>query len=277
MWTCCSSRRAQPGQRQALTVNDILSKVSHELSQASHQLGFALLPTEEGTFQHIEFAPLEGTRILVVVSTSHAEVAHKVVDLGSAVAASDLQQGANHLNAEFAGRPLHTVRAAMVEQLRQERILYDALLSRALKIASSTLEEMAAPASVFLEGASFLLEGVSDATDHAPLSTLRALLAMIEHKDRLVRILTAYIEGPGLTVRIGTEHQSPEMQDFGLVMSTYSDGQRTGGVGVIGLRRMRYSRAIATVDRVSRAVTRVLVEPQSRPLEHEQRDETGHV
>ena len=260
--------------RKAVTVNDILSNVSHELSQASHQLGFALLPVEEGTFRHIEFAPLEGTRILVIVSTSHVEVAHKVVDLGSPVAASDLRQGANYLNTEFAGRPLHTVRAAMVEQLRHERILYDALLSRALKLASSTLDEMVTPASVFLEGASFLIEDVSDATDHAPLSTLRALLAMIEHKDRLLRILTAYIEGPGLTVRIGTEHQSPEMQDFGLVMSTYSDGQRTGGVGVIGLRRMRYSRAIATVDRVSRAVSRVLVEPQARPPDHERRDET---
>ena len=263
--------------RQAGTVNDILSNVSHELSQASHQLGFALLPSEESTFRHIEFAPLEGSRILVIVSTSHAEVAHKVVDLGETVAAADLTQGANYLNTEFARQPLRTVRAAVVEQLRQERMLYDALLSRALKLASSTLEDMVSPASVFLEGANFLLEEVSDSTDRAPLSTLRALLTMIEHKDRLVRILTEYVEGPGLTVVIGTEHQSPEMQDFGLVMSTYSDGRRTGGVGVIGPRRMRYSRAIATVDRMSRAVTRVLVVPLARPPDHERRHETGHV
>ena len=38
------------------------------------------------------------------------------------------------------------------------------------------------------------------------LPTLRALLAMLEEKDRLARLLTAYLEDPGLTIVIGTEH-----------------------------------------------------------------------
>ena len=37
----------------------------------------------------------------------------------------------------------------------------------------------------------------------------------------------------------------------------YSDGRRTGAVGVIGPTRMRYSRSINVVDSLSRAITRV--------------------
>ncbi len=96
---------------------------------------------------------------------------------------------------------------------------------------------------------------------------------MIERKDQLVRLLNAYIDGRGLTVVIGTEHASPEMQDFSLVMSTYSDGQQSGSVGVIGPRRMRYSRAISAVDSVSHAVSRVLV-AQTSP-DHDRRQQTG--
>jgi transcriptional regulator of heat shock response len=60
------------------------------------------------------------------------------------------------------------------------------------------------------------------------------------------------------------------MQHFSLVTSTYVDGGCTGSIGIIGPRRMRYSRAIAAVDRVSRAVSRVLV-AQAASSDHDRR------
>ena len=245
--------------RQAGTVSDVLSNVSHELSLASHQLGFALRPPSGGTFQHIEFVPLDNARILVVVRADGDEVAHKVVDLEEQIRPSELSQGANYLNSEFAGMPLWDVRAAVAEQLRQERMLYDRLLSRALRLASSTLEGLVPQNSLFLEGASFLVDQFSEDDSQVQFTTLRALLSMIERKDQLVRLLNEYLEGSSLTVVIGTEHVSAEMRGLSVVMSPYSDGRRTGCVGVIGPRRMRYSHAISAVDSVSRAVSRVLV------------------
>ena len=100
---------------------------------------------------------------------------------------------------------------------------------------------------------------------------------MIEKKDQLVRLLNEYLDGSGLTVVIGTEHVSPEMRGFSLVLSPYSDGQRTGSVGVIGPRRMRYSRAISAVDSVSRAVSRVLFTQGTPPPANDRRHETGNA
>ncbi len=50
----------------------------------------------------------------------------------------------------------------------------------------------------------------------------------------------------------------PDLQPFSLVASTYSDGRRTGTIGILGPTRMRYSRAISAVDSLSRTVSRVL-------------------
>jgi heat-inducible transcriptional repressor len=264
--------------RQAGTVSDVLSNVSHELSRASHQLGFATMPPTGGILRQIEFVLLEGTRILVVVETDEGTVEHKVIELGERVEASELKHGSNYLNTEFTGLPLWKVRAAVTEQLRQQRMLYDQLLSRALRLASSTLEDMVPPNSLFLEGAGFLLDDAiqHDHEERVPLGTLRALLTMIERKDQLVRLLSEYIDGLGLTVVIGTEHLSPEMKDFSLVMSTYIDGNQTGSVGVIGPRRMCYSKAIAAVDSMSHAVTRVLVGQATGPndsADHDRRQQ----
>ena len=79
-----------------------------------------------------------------------------------------------------------------------------------------------------------------------------------EEKERLVKLLNQYIDGPGLTIVIGQEHLSPDLRPFSLVAATYFDGTRRGTVGVIGPMRMHYSRTIAVVDGVAQAVSRVL-------------------
>jgi heat-inducible transcriptional repressor len=242
--------------RRAATVTDVLEGVSQELSRASHQIGFAVAPeSQAATFRHIDFVPLDDRRVMVVLVATGGEIAHKVIDLERALRPVDLQQAANYLNSEFAGMTLAQVRDAIEARLKQERVLYDQIVARALTLAASSLAELEPSDTVFIQGASLLLEE----TVGFPIETLRALFKMIEEKDRLVQLLNECIDGAGLTILIGREHATPDMQPFSLVASTYREGARTGMVGVIGPTRMRYSRAIAVVDGVSRAVTSILI------------------
>ena len=246
--------------RQASTLEDVLAHVSHELARAAHHLAFALAPADEGmTLKHIEFVALDATRVLVVVVAGDGQVWHKVVTPGESLAPSDLTQAANYLNREFTGRQLTDIRAEIIERLHQDRALYDALMARALSLATETLIDVAPEPRLFVHGASSLLEDAGEDSEHIPLGGLRVVLAMIEEKHRLVRLLTEYMEGPGLTVVIGAEHPLPDLRDFSLVAATYVEGAQMATVGVLGPRRMRYSRAIAAVDSVSQAIGRVLV------------------
>jgi heat-inducible transcriptional repressor len=245
--------------RRAGRASDVLAHVSHELSRVSHHLGFALAPSHEDRLQRIDFVPLDNARILVVVVSAGGDVTHKVVSYPEPVTREQLLEAANYLSEEFAGLTLSETRAAVLERMLQDRILYDALLERALRLAGLTLEELPSDAGVFVSGTPTLLE--DDLADEGiPLATLRAVLSMIEEKHRLVRLLTACIEEAGVTVVIGHEHTAPDLRNFSLVAATYTDGQRTGTIGILGPTRMRYSRAIAAVDSVSQAVTRVLAE-----------------
>jgi len=246
--------------RRAGTVEDVLQDASRELSRASHHVGFALAAEDEETaFQHIDFVPLDGSRVLVVVIATGGRISHKVVAVDEALRPADLQQAANYLNTAFAGLPLGDVREAILARLREERTLYDVLAARALRLAQSGFEDLVPDSLLFVQGASSLLDRESRGPMSQPaFETLRALFEMIEEKHRLVRLLSEYIDTPGLTVVIGSEHHVADLQPFSLGASTYSDGRRTGTVGVIGPTRMRYSRAIAVVDSLSRAISRVL-------------------
>jgi heat-inducible transcriptional repressor len=80
----------------------------------------------------------------------------------------------------------------------------------------------------------------------------------MEEKERLVHLLNAYIDGPGLRIVIGAEHTAPDLKSFSLIACTAVDGSSTRTVGVIGPTRMHYSRTIALVDGTTQAVSRVL-------------------
>jgi heat-inducible transcriptional repressor len=135
--------------------------------------------------------------------------------------------------------------------------LYDQILGLALRLASRSLENMQRPTSVCIDGSSTLVEEVVAASG-LPVTTLRALLGMVAEKQRLVKLLNEYIDGPGITVVIGAEHSDPDMRPFSLIASTYFDGRSTGLVGVLGPTRMRYSRAISAVEGAAAAMGRVL-------------------
>ncbi|HEY2905749.1 MAG TPA: heat-inducible transcriptional repressor HrcA [Vicinamibacterales bacterium] len=236
----------------------LLLQVSHVLSQASHGVGFALRPAHEAAvFDRVEFVPLSASRVLVVIVARGGHVLQKVVETSEPLTADELRAAANYLNAEFAGLPLLRAREAVLERMQEERMLYDELMARAMRLATSTFSDLPDEQMIHVEGAATLLEDAPQLT----LGTLQALVQMIEEKQRLVRLLNGYIDGPGLTIVIGAEHPDPNLRSFSLIASTFDDGTGTGTVGVIGPTRMRYPRAIAVVDAAAQAVSRVLRDP----------------
>ena len=241
--------------RRAGTVEDVLSHASQEISRASQQVGFAIVPAAEASFEHVDFVALDSGRVLVVLVSSGGHISHKVIEPVEQYDADELQQAANYLNTEFKGRSLSDVRQLVVDRLLEERTLYDALMARALRLASRTFEELDPQPTVYIQGTALLFEMSPGDDPETTLATLRSLLRMIEEKSRLVQLIDACMDG--LTVIIGTEHTERELQSFSIVTSTYTDGRRRGAVGIIGPTRMRYSRSINVVDSLSRTINRV--------------------
>jgi heat-inducible transcriptional repressor len=249
-----SQLRQQAGRSPLM--DDLLASVSHLVSKAARHVGFALAGTPGAILQRIEFVPISAGRVLVVVVSQGNQVTQKVVDAGPDVRSDELVHAANYLNTEFAGLPLLDVREAVTARLEQERTLYDQLLTRALRLAQSTLEELPREHAFHVEGVASLL--ASPPQEGISVATLRALLEMMEEKERMVHLLNQYIDGPGLTIVIGAEHAAPGLRPFSLIASTVVDGSTIRTVGVIGPTRMHYSRAITLVDGTTQAVSRVL-------------------
>jgi len=93
---------------------------------------------------------------------------------------------------------------------------------------------------------------------------LRQMLLALEAKQRLVELLTAYVDGQQQEVRVvvGLDQASPAMQDLVLIGAPARlGGGSLGTVAVIAPTRIQYQEMIQAVRYIARLSERILAVP----------------
>jgi heat-inducible transcriptional repressor len=110
---------------------------------------------------------------------------------------------------------------------------------------------------VYLEGTSHMIEQ----PEFKDLKRLHNFLRCLEEKNAILDILSGDIEDCKLTVRIGQETHLNDLSECSIVARGYKvKGKRSGGVGVIGPKRMAYEKVIPAVELLADKVTNILEE-----------------
>ena len=209
------------------------------------------------SFRHIDLVRLPHPRVLVVMVSGAGLVTHKVIEMEEELTQDDLQACANYLNTHFTGMTLATIRARLLEMMGEDAALYDRLLKRVVSVGERAFAATGDGVSVYLDGASNMLEQA----EFEDVRRMRSLLRTFEEKDRLVKILNACLSGGGVRVIIGHENHDPELKGMTLVTaSCMVEGEASWGLGVMGSTRMEYARVMALVDQVARTLARTLQE-----------------
>jgi heat-inducible transcriptional repressor len=245
----------------------LMERTSHLLSELSANVGIVISPSlAENILQHIEFVRLADSRILVILVSSSNIIQNKIVHVDEVLSQEELDRTARYLNVEFSGKSLATIRADILELMRQEKALYDKLLQNAILLCERSLEgEESATGEVFVDGASNILMK----PDFVDAERMRELFRTFEEKSRLVKILNECVArdpqlvGRDVQVVIGREHQTPSMQDCALITAPYRLGTgqaASGAIGVVGPMRIEYARMMAVVNYVARHIERILWE-----------------
>lgn len=243
----------------------LMERASHALSAFSENVGIVVIPSlAENCLKHIEFVQLADKRILVVLVSSSNIINNKIISIDEALTQDDLDRTARYLNTEFGGKSLQTIRARILELMREEKALYDRLLRNAILLCDLSIQgEELENASVYVDGASNILTK----PDFVDIDRMRELFRTFEEKSRLIKILNECISRDSVFpnavhIVIGREHLAPSMQSCALITAPYRvrDGEGLGTIGVVGPMRIEYSRMMAMVNYVARLIERRLTE-----------------
>lgn len=254
-------------------IGGLMLSTSRTLSVLSKYSGFVWTPgLDKSRLQHVELIPLDPRRVLAILVSDSGMVKHRQVAFDTPVPPAFLNDLKALLNEELCGHPFSEARDTFLEHVESITRRQLDLMEVAKRLAKDAFALGGEEGDLYMEGAGSLLS----LPDFQNQEDIRSLVHLLDGKNHLGDLLAKQMDDPagtakGVTVRIGSENKNPELQNLSLVSSSYTvNGRQVGVLGILGPRRMEYSRMVAVVDAVSRLVSQAL----ERMTGHE-RDDAG--
>ena len=260
--------RVSPSQAQAIDVAlagsrgeipDLLAEASRQLSQFSNQVGLVLAPNlQRVLIDRIEFVRLDPRRVVAILVARSGVVHNRMLEIAEPEGQVDLDRIGAYLTDELGGLTLPEMRDRLLTRMAEERAAYDRLMRQSLELGRQALESHEDDAELLVDGASNLI----GSPEFSELETMRGLFLTLEEKKALIRLLGQVIDGRGVQVVIGEENPQEQLNKCSLVVAGYGTEATTlGTLGIVGPTRMEYAKAIALVDHLAAALSRLLSGP----------------
>ena len=232
-------------------IEQLMEQTSLHLSAFSRMTGVLLAPPLMQTrLARINLILLSDDRVLAVVVTDAGWVTTRTLTVESPVTSDDLRELSRQLTRRFGGKTFQEI----LDQVSAPPDPLDPLRARAGAIVDQVFS-LLRDRRLYIGGAMNILEH----REFWDLETMRMLLRAFEEKAPLIDLLSTLATEQGVQVMIGRENPVEEMQECSLVTSTYTYHDRVLGIlGVVGPKRMPYSKMIPLVDETARLVSQSL-------------------
>lgn len=238
----------------------VMRQTSQLLALVSHQTGIVEAPPAGEAFvRHIELLPVSTDRVAALIADSFGRVRTVLVAPDGGVQSEELQRLSRFLNDTFVGVAVDRLASSIQGTL-------GGLVDEQRRMAERALEvlELLPPygrGQLFLEGATQLFEQ----PEFRDVDRAREVFSLLDEQDRLIELLRSGLAEDGTqrpAVLFGSEAHGPGLDGISVVTSPYYvDDTPVGVVGVLGPRRMPYSKLTAvvgyTADLFSRFLTRL--------------------
>jgi heat-inducible transcriptional repressor len=242
-----------------VNAQEFLERTSHVLSLISRNVGVAVaLSGPKHALDHVYFSRLGDQKVLAVVVTRSGLVKDRLLRLD--LPQAELEAAANFINENFRGWTMESVRSELARRLEQERSEYDRLMRSVEQLyRQGALAADEAAQVVFVEGAANLVASEQDR------QRLQELLQALEEKQKIVDLLSAYLDVKQEAVRvvIGLDQAMPSLRNLVLIGAPARVGNDVmGSLAVIGPTRMDYQHTITAVSYIARLFDKVLNETE---------------
>lgn len=227
--------------------DEVIRNTSRLLALTSHHMGLVEAPDQRNAeVSRIEMVPVGARRVGLVLVDNYGRVRTLVTKLDEDLPSERVQRIGRFLDTNFRGVSVEGLKAAVAARTstfldEQRRLAEQALHVLALMPPSRQGE-------VILEGTTHLFEQ----PEFRDLERARQVFGLLEEHDRLVELLRSAIrEGQPLrtSIVIGSEVPDSELHEISIVVAPYRVGETPAGmVGVLGPRRMEYSRLAGLVE-----------------------------
>lgn len=237
---------------------NILVVTSKLLSDITHLLACVTYPRfEDAILEKLQIFNISGSKILVVLTIKSGMVKTITLEIRSEINADGFGDVQRLLNERLGGLTFKEIRNTFRERLQNTssdevkpiiRLFLDSVDKIFADISSSDKS--------IITGA----KNIVKQPEFEDYDSFQSIIELIEDKDVVIHIMDKKLhkDGKDFTVAIGKETEDEKLDNYSLVAKEYSLGEVHGTIGIIGPKRMQYSKAIAAVVYIAEELSKEL-------------------
>jgi len=235
-----------------IETDDVLKIASKILGTISHQLSVVTAPQmTSGIFEKLELLQVSSTRLLVIISIRSGLVKTIMMEIHSEIARAKLDQVAQLLNERLSGLTLKEIRDTFTERIRDFQNEESGLIRLFIESVDKLFDENRKE-KIHIGGTTNMLSQ----PEFENTKNFKSVIELMDNEDIIIHVLeTGDAKNGGANVTIGEETKIEHMKDFSVVTKTYTVGDVSGAIGVLGPKRMEYSKMIPLVDFVATTIS----------------------
>ena len=234
--------------------DSVLREASKILGSLSRYLSVVELPhLFDLIIRRLQLVELSSTRILVVLDLDSNIVRTVTLEAELHIGSDTLQTLAQFLNERIAGRALSFVRenfSALVQDSGQIHWEFVRLFSESV---DALFSRYAVPEErLHITGA----QNLFSQPEFVSPERIRGVIELAENHDVIIHLFDKLdaVSRP-VSIAIGQELGDVTLNDYSIVTATYTLGKASAAIGVIGPKRMNYSRIVSILACVSESLS----------------------
>ena len=236
---------------------ELLSEASASLSGMSSHAGIVVVPKTEKDLKHIEFVRLSKEKALVVLIDSNGSVENRIITIDEGTPDMTFEMAGNYLNSKINGQNIDELRAKINSDINKRKNEIDALAAGLINKGLAIWANDHSDSSLIIHGHDKLLDDVQAIED---LEKIKSLFSMLGNQELSIKLLEDIASASGVKIFIGSENKLFEGTGCSLIIAPIQTYEQKvfGALGVIGPKRMNYTKIISMVDYTSQIVSKLL-------------------
>lgn len=227
-------------------IEDLTKIATTTLSEITHYTTVAVGPkNDRQLIEEIKFVLLGNRMIMVVIVTDSGLVKETIIKFDEDITESQVETLNTFFNNKLKGKPLNKIDKPMEEYIASE-------LNYSVNIIKAIIEQIN---KVVEDDEKIYLEGANKAFDLPEFKSMKIaknFINLIDTKEEMLELLNSGM-AEDINVFIGDENDSEQLKDFSVVTFKHTMGKKElGTIGIIGPRRMDYSKVISVMKYISK-------------------------
>lgn len=243
-------RKVDATQPTPMMMRDVARLVAH----ISNQLGIVTAPEIlDSTLVRLELVPLSSVRLLIVLALERSMIRTVTLEVHEQYRRDELGTLVAVMNERLTGLTLREIQNTVQARLKDVVDLDG--LARLLVERSSSI--FAPPED--LDRVQLAPSGsIFDQPEFSNREQMRGIVELIENEEMVIHLLERKPSetDAAVDISIGSEMGDERLAEYSMITTRYRIGSTTGTIGLIGPKRMDYSRMRTVVDYIARTITK---------------------